>query len=480
LGLEASVRTAGAALAESHRFLVVETLVGAELRRISPGSSREHQARLKQLSPIDHCMCAQDELEPLLVTAARTLNCELRFGSELVAFEQNNDGVTARIRERATGEEYIANAHYLIAADGAGSPIRQMLKVSMRGRGTLAHNINIYFRADLSSLVQGRAFVLCLVRIPEAQGILLSVNNTDRWIFTVPYAPESQTPEEDFTPQRCIELVRKAIGLPHLALEIINILPWEAAVRVAESFQQGRVFLVGDAAHVMPPSGAFGMNTGIQDAHNLAWKLAAVLHGQAGPALLATYDGERRPVAQFTVEQAGFRSDNYADYYSSDMIIDDLAVVLGYRYQSAAVISEQNETASNGVWDLSGQPGTRAPHTWVEHQGRRISTLDLFDTRFVLLAGTDGKAWCHAAREVATALGLPLDAYCVGATGDLIDLDGNWCTRHSVSSSGAVLIRPDGFVAWRTEQMKKDVKHTLEMMLKLLLCRDDVEAPSLS
>jgi putative polyketide hydroxylase len=419
-------------------------------------------------------MCAQDELEPLLVTTAQALNGELRFGSELTAFEQDNNGVTAHIRARNTGEEHLANAHYLIAADGAGSPIRHMLNVSMRGRGTLAHYVNIYFRADLSTLVQGREFVLCLVRNPEAQGVLLAVNNTDRWIFTVPYAPESQTLEEDFTPERCIERVRKAIGLSHLAIEIINIIPWEAAVRIAESFQQGRIFLVGDAAHVMPPTGAFGMNTGIQDAQNLAWKLAAVLHGQAGPALLATYDAERRPVAQFTVEQAGIRSDTYVDYYSSEMI-DDLAVGLGYRYQSAAVISEYNETASNCVWDLRGQPGTRAPHLWVEHYGRRISTLDLFDTRFVLLAGTDGKAWCHAARKVATALGLPLDAYCVGAAGDLIDLDGNWCSRYGVSSSGAVLIRPDGFVAWRTEHMEKDVRHTLERVLRQLLCKDGVK-----
>ncbi len=471
LGLEESVRTAGAALARNHHFLAVETLAGAELWRTYPWSSRDYQAHLKQLSPMNWCMCAQDELEPLLVTAARTLNCELRFGSELMAFEQDNYGVTARIRERNTGEEYIANAHYLIAADGAGSPVRHMLNVSTRGRGTLGHYINIYFRANLSTLVQDREFILCLVKNPEAQGVLLSVNNTDRWIFMMLYVPESGRAVEDFTPERCIEFVRNAAGLPRLAIEIISIVPWEAAIRVAESFQRDRVFLVGDAAHVMPPTGAFGMNTGIQDAHNLAWKLAAVLNGQAGPALLATYDVERRPVAQFTAEQAGLRSDNHADYYSSGMV-DDFAVALGYRYQSAAVISEKKETSSNGALDLSGQPGTRAPHIWVGHQGRRISTLDLFDTRFVLLAGMDGNAWCHAAREGATALGLPLDAYCVGATGDLIDLDGNWGTTYGVTPSGVVLVRPDGFVGWRTERIERDAKHTLEMVLKHLLCHE--------
>src|SRR5213078_370453 len=183
------------------------------------------------------------------------------------------------------------------------------------------------------------------------------------------------------TPSRCIEFVRKAAGLPHLAVEIISILPWEAAIRVAESFYHDRVFLVGDAAHVMPPTGAFGMNTGIQDVHNLAWKLAAVLNGQAGPALLATYDAERRPVAQFTTGQVGLRSDHniYATGQErGDGMVDDLAVTMGYQYQSAAVVLEKNELPSVGVViDLSGQPGTRAPHVWVEQQGRRISTLDL-------------------------------------------------------------------------------------------------------
>ncbi len=474
LGLEEPIRVAGSVLAGNNIFLIVETLAGTERRRFPARAVPVAQEQFDRLSPASWCMCAQDELEPILVATARDAGCELRFSNECVGLEQDATGVTAYIKDRTTGIEYAVRAQYVVAADGVGSPIRQMLHIERHGRGTLSHNINTYFRADLGALVQDRHFILCIVENSDVRGILVSVNNADRWLFNVIYGPEHNIDVKDFPPERCIELVRQAIGIPDMAVEVLGILPWEAAIRVADSFQQQRVFLAGDAAHVMPPTGAFGMNSGIQDAHNLAWKLATVLHGQADPALLATYDAERRPVAYLTTEQAGLRMDNqtYRDEAVGPGMLDDLVVMLGYQYQSVAIIPEEQVAAPMKVVDLHGQPGTRAPHVWLERQGKRISTLDLFDTHFVLLTGTDGELWREAAREAAATLALDFYRVGPGPDADLVDQSGSWSTTYAMSPGGAILVRPDGFVAWRTERCEDNAQQVFEIVLKQLLCRD--------
>jgi putative polyketide hydroxylase len=472
LGLEEQLRSAGSELINNRGILIVDSLAGTEFRRIAmaeapPGS-------LDEISSTNWCMCAQDQSEPVLLAAARQRGGNLRFNTRLVSFGQDADGVTAIVADGTDGTQRTIRADYLIAADGAASSIRDTLGIARSGRGTLGHNISIYFSADLSDLVRGREFILCQVENPEVHGMFVAVNNTNLWLFSIPYAPERGERLEDFPPERCIDLISKAIGLPHIAIEIKSILPWEAAVRVANSFQQGRVFLAGDAAHQMPPTGAFGSNTGIQDAHNLAWKLAAVLKGQAAPALLATYDEERRPVARFTTEQAGLRTaltsfDPGAK--SETPLADNLVIITGYQYNSQAVISEDEAPLPLDHLELNGHPGRRAPHLWLEQRGRRISTLDLFGSRFVLLAGEDGVAWRDAAQVIAIRGGINLDAYCVGSAGDLIDLDGRWDTAYGVTSRGAVLVRPDGFVGWRTNGSEESQERVLEQVLDHLLCR---------
>jgi putative polyketide hydroxylase len=473
-GLEHAIREAGAALINSKYFLVVETLAGTELNRFERFTlTKEEQYQILQISPTQSCLCSQDELEPVLAGAVREQGGTVRFGCELVGFEQDDNGVTAQVKERTTGREQTIRADYLVAADGAHSPIRQRLHIATTGRGILAHEINIYFRADLQALTWDRSFIMCYVKNPAIQGALLSVNNTDRWLFNVHYNPEQGETPADFTPERCQELVRQAIGLPDLAPEILGILPWEAAVRVAERYQQQRIFLVGDAAHVMPPTGAFGMNTGIHDAHNLAWKLTAVLNGQASPTLLTSYEDERRPVAQLTTEQAGLRlvSNIYRDGPGkAEGLLQDTNLTLGYHYRSSAIITEQLLAPSTATLDLHGQPGTRAPHLWVERQGQRISLLDLFTTRFVLLCGPNGLTWYEAACQLA-ARGLPLDPYRIGSDGDLHELEGNWSDTYSVSAEGAVLVRPDGFVAWRAKNLSRNAQQSLETCLLSLLGR---------
>jgi putative polyketide hydroxylase len=469
LGLEEQLRIAGKDLANNHGMLIVETLAGVERRRIA--MAEPENSPMDLISPTDWCVCAQDQSEPVLLAAARQRG-DLRFNTEMVSFEQDEAGVTAVILDRTTGTQQTVRADYLVAADGAASPIRNALSITRSGTGTLGHNISIYFSADLGDLVRGREFVLCQVENAEVQGLFIAINNKDLWLFSIAYDLERGEQPEDFSAERCIDLIRKAVGLPQLAVEIKSILPWEAAIRVADRFQDGRIFLVGDAAHQMPPTGAFGANTGIQDAHNLAWKLAAVYHGQASPTLLATYDEERRPVACFTTEQAGLRSAVTAfDPRNANRtdLADNLVIITGYQYTSGAIIANDTEPLPLDHLILDGHPGRRAPHVWLERQGRRISTLDLFGAHFVLLTGEYGQGWRDAAQALAARRDMNLDAYCVGSNDDLIDLDNRWSNAYGVTSAGAVLVRPDGFVCWRVRDAKESQEQTLAAVLDQLL-----------
>ena len=499
VGLEDAVRDAGVALAASRYMLFVDTLAGEEIRRVPDADLLPVGDALARVTPCDWARCAQDELEPVLAAAARAYGATLSFGTELVSFSQDADGVSVTLEDRASGGQRTVRARYLVATDGAHSPARSALGVAMAGlgpvsRGQLGHFVNVYFRADLSELVRGREFILCFVERPEAEGILMAVNNSDRWLFNIEYDPERGETPEAFTPARCVERIRAAIGLPDLDVEILSVLPWEGAALIADRFRAGRAFLAGDAAHVMPPAGGFGLNTGVQDAHNLAWKLALVLTGAADPTLLDTYEAERRPVARVVVDRAvrelaaptpdaaptwdepGQDGPEGGAWGADDGDpLAQLSPILGYRYASRAIVAEeaagqtgQADAPPEGL-DLTGRPGTRAPHVWVERDGARISTLDLFDGRFVLLAGAEGGAWRHAAHQVAARLGIALDAYRVGVAGDLIDRDGDWRAAYGVTPVGAALVRPDGMVGWRSvgdaQLPEKEITEALNRIL---------------
>jgi putative polyketide hydroxylase len=275
-------------------------------------------------------------------------------------------------------------------------------------------------------------------------------------------------------------LVRTGLGVPDMPVVIENVAVWNSAADVADRFEDARIFLVGDAAHVMPPNGGFGGNTGIQDAHNLAWKLAMVMRGLAGPRLLATYEAERRPVARLTVEQAYSRyvtrSAPYLGTAGMEPLVDDLNIEVGYRYRSAAVIADAGDSRVNvheAPRESRGNPGTRAPHMFVQHSGARISTIDLFGKHFVLLAGADGATWCDAARAAGRKLEIEVDAYCVGPDGDVVDAHNAFEDAYGITRAGAVLVRPDGFVGWRSSELGPAADVTLFQILSSILCRID-------
>ncbi|QBD76088.1 FAD-binding protein [Ktedonosporobacter rubrisoli] len=469
LGLDEQIRIAGAELINSRGWLRVDTLAGQELQFVSMPQNLAADL-IARISPASWCMCAQDNVEPILYAAAQQRGVDLHFGVQLIKLEQDATGVTALFQERATGELQDLHADYVIAADGAASPIRRSLGIGMSGLGTLDHQLNVYFQADLSKLVEGREFGICSIENPASPGILISINNKDRWMFHITYHPEAGERPKDFPPERCLSYLRQAIGLPELPIEIISILPWEVASRTANSLVAGRIFLVGDAAHVMPPTGAFGANTGIQDAHNLAWKLAAVLKGQAGPDLLATYDEERRPVINFVVEQASLRYLQARTRSTQAQLADETVVTAGYQYHSQAILAEGNYQAPLDHIELNGQPGTRAPHVWLEQLGRRISTLDLFGSHFVLLLGPEGTAWRTALEMIAAQRKLNCAIYSIGPQADLQELEESWQQLYGVSARGAVLVRPDGFVAWRSRELPGNPQSELDEVTKRVLC----------
>ncbi|MDQ2906605.1 MAG: FAD-dependent monooxygenase [Chloroflexota bacterium] len=478
--LAEALQAVGAVVNLERYTLVVDTLAGEERQRILPQGTAANYAYARMLSPETWCLCAQDEIEPILFKAAKLHGSDLRFYTELVSFEQDATGVTAQIVDRATGAQRTVRASYLIAADGVNSRIRDtMLKVPMIGARTLAHYINIYFRGDLTDLVAHRQFVMCHVENPEARGLFFTVNDTDRWLFNIAYEPEKGETPEDYTAERCIAIVRKAVGVPDLDVEVLSTLPWEAATCIAENFLIGRVFLAGDAAHIMPPFGASGINIGVQDAHNLAWKLAAVIKESAGPELLTTYDTERHPIGDLTIRQADFRHKGIMQHASSDDISKaaptfekQMDVILKYRYDSSAVIAEGDAPPSSSS-DYDARSGSRAPHLWLEQEGRRISILDLFGQHFVLLTGEDGIIWLNAVKVVEQRLNLALTGYRIGRSGDLVDAEDQFGSMYRITPEGAVLVRPDGFVAWRTRRGEADPEQALEQALRQILARPD-------
>lgn len=484
-GIEPGIKAAASPLAGNHGILQTPTLVGDAgewlFKQIDPGGG------LARLSPTGWCLCSQNDLEPVLLRSARALGGDLRYSHRMESFEQDAEGVTATVLDRTTDERYTVRADYLVAADGPRSPVRHSLGIGQSGPGDLFANVSVTFRSKLLADVVGdRHFICCYLNNPEADGALLPIDNKERWVFHAPWHPERGESLEEFTEERLQRHIRRAVGVPDLDVDITGKASWRAAERVADQYASGRVLLAGDSAHEMSPTGAFGCNTGVQDAHNLAWKLAAVLDGWAGPGLLETYETERRPVALATSARASARSVEHshpgfvpAPGVGGGRRGGILNVVLGYHYPQGAVVgADPEQPVVPEELRLAGQPGSRAPHLWLRRDGERVSTIDLYERSMVLLTDApDDAGWHTAARRIAEQDGVRLDAYRIGpgADADLTyDTEGatgpvDWTRLHGTTADGAVLVRPDGFVAWRSSCAVADPEAELRGVLKEVL-----------
>lgn len=459
-------------------IVMVQTLASPQVVGIIPSLNEGVEA----VSPCRRLFITQPGLEPILRARAERAGARVLDGTALVGLAQDADGVVATVRHVETGRERQLRAKYLVGADGAHSRVRELLGIEFDGRGVFSNSITIYFRAPMAPLIAGKtAMSVIYVKNAELSGFFRLDRDAQSGFLAVNTVgdtskPEAASPASDVGEPRLIQLVRAAVGVPDMPVTIDGVARWRATSDVARRFREGRVFLAGDAAHLMPPNGGYGGNTGIHDAHNLAWKLALVLKGVAGPELLSTYDMERRPAATFTVEQAYTRyvtrSATYLGAKDFQPLANDFDIELGYLYHSPAILSEDDSDRVHEDPRVSfGRPGSRAPHVWLEQHGRPISTLDLFGRAFVVIAGPDGAGWAQAAESVARGIdGLELEAHIVGGD-DLRDREGRFAPAYGLSSSGAALVRPDGFVAWRAARMADDPVRALSRALTTVLIR---------
>jgi 2-polyprenyl-6-methoxyphenol hydroxylase-like FAD-dependent oxidoreductase len=372
------------------------------------------------VSPVLPSCCPQDHIEPILLEHARSLGVDVRFGVELTGFVDDAAGVHAQLRDRDSGADSQVHARFAVGADGPRSTVRQVLGTPFDRLGSLGPHVNIMFRADLDPVLGPRRYPLYFLAETGRPNVVFPLGR-GRWGYLRP----ADVPLDDLE-----AVVRAAIGVPTLAVQVIAGMQVELAGELARSFRSGNVFLVGDAAHRMTPRGAVGMNTAIQGAHNLGWKLAWVARGRAGAVLLDSYQAERRPPAEH----------NTLHSVQLDLPAppDRIAATLDTHYTSPVV-------AAGPAVDPAA-PGTRAPHVWIRHRGRARSTLDVFDGVLTLLVGDRAPRWRTAATGCSTSVQV------IGVDEQHGPAAERLRTAYRLDNGDAVLVRPDGYIASRLDR----------------------------
>jgi 2-polyprenyl-6-methoxyphenol hydroxylase-like FAD-dependent oxidoreductase len=472
VGLQQAVETAAKReFVQNGAIVSVDSMSGKELACFY----RSYNEGVEGLSPTSRLFITQVGLEPAIRERACELGAEHHFYTEMESLEQDDAGVVAVLQPRDGGPARRIRAQYLVGADGAHSSVRRLLGIEMAGRGSFAECVTIYFKADLRALIGNRNLSVVYVNQPGLLAFFRFSITGDAGFLAV-FNVDSRDP----SPTRCATLVRAALGVPaDFPVAIDDVQPWNATAATATAFRKGRVFLVGDAAHLMPPTGGFGGNTGVGDAHNLAWKLAMVLEGSAGPELLDSYELERKPLCQLIVEQAYSRYVKRVDpslpATNLAPALDDAAIELGSVYGSDAVLDEDEGRDPAGLLEdprsPSGRPGTRVPHIVLKRNGADISTHDLPESGFALLAGAAGNNWTEAANVLAAAGSMSLKTYRIGPDGDLADPDARFEATLGIGARGALLLRPDGVIAWRTRSPHPNSRARLDEVMRRLTFR---------
>ncbi|WP_308467690.1 FAD-dependent oxidoreductase [Rathayibacter soli] len=460
-----------ASIADRLHVVIAESLVGQEYHVIVGDENPD----FGRFSPAPWGLASQERVEPILERRAWELGAKLRFSTRLESVEERQDDVRVMLRDLHTGEEAESRWRFVIAADGHRGAIREQLDIGWHGAGDLGQINCILFDADLSGPLNGRRFALYHLR-GELPGATFVTTDTDgRYALHVGSEGTSPSGTE------AEDLVRRAVGIRDLDVNVIDIAPWTVALRIADRFATTRVALIGDAAKLMPPTGGFGGNAAILDAYSLAWKLAAIIRGNAGISLLQTHDDERRPFAELIASQQlaqmTLRTGNGTQPAAPP--IDPATILFGFRFlRGAFAPAEPGDTEEPGdTAELedprtpSGRPGTRAAFVRLDRvqdltDNSARNTTDLFGTEFVLLCG-NAESILTAERVFATA-GLPIRTQLMHDTNTPSDEEHTWPRAFGIPHQGAVLVRPDGIIAWRTNQQidAENIRSALQTTLR--------------
>ncbi|MCX4849276.1 FAD-dependent monooxygenase [Streptomyces sp. NBC_00893] len=445
MGLEDRVREAGLPASQVF-FYRGRDLVDPDFVRtgLAHGPVRDEEEH----TPSPGLICSQDVLEPILQRHAQDLaGPRVRFGMRLVSMADDGNGVTASVEDTATGDRHSVRTDWVVGCDGAAGTVRTGVGIAMEGPTGLGRYLSVRFEAPLGEVVADRASASYFLTVP-GRGGFMAVDNDRHWIYQYPLDPEAEQLPDLRDHGEVARLIRAAAGIPDLDVSVRSTMTWRMDARLAAAYRSSRVLLAGDAAHAIPPTGGHGMNTGIGDADNLAWKLAAVVAGYAGDALLDSYEAERRPVARQVLDISTDNARNRAGY----RIDDELLLTADYR--STAVVTGTGADGRAAALDPTGfhpgcAPGRRVPHVRLVGGPPGVtSTLDLVGPGFTLLTGTDSPAWRQEADAVRAATGIPVVARALDAGAQREAVPGQWAgLRGTAEADGAVLVRPDGHVA---------------------------------
>ena len=504
---------------------------GREIGKLETWGAGNRDPEYVDASPCPTTNLPQIRLEPILKAHADTLNPGgIRFNHEVIALEQTETGVRSTIRDRATGEEYQVHSQYVIAADG-GRTVGKLVGITLEGERNILDMVSVHMSADLSDVLNDDSVLLRWLTNPDfggtfTGGVLCPMGpdhwgtQSEEWVFHIGY-PHGDPDTGDR--EKVVAQMKTMLGMPDLGAEIHAVSVWTMEGIVADRFRADRVFVVGDAAHKHPPTSGLGLNSAIHDAHNLCWKLAQVLAGQAGDGLLDTYEAERKPVILRNIAnsvnctQDRFRLDaalgvslektpeenwksleviwdpSHPEYSERrDLVNNALAaqsrefhhhgLEFGFTYDSAAVVDDGTPAVEPidavRLYESSTKPGHPLPHAFVTRRGETFPLQNLTHRgKFVLIAGEDGQAWVEAAAKIAESTGIALEAVTVGADdADLADVRFAWLRKRQITRHGAVLVRPDRFVGFRSAGTVDDPQAVLTDALDRILSTTDLGA----
>ncbi len=519
LGIEDAVRAIATPRDLMGNNVWATSFAGREIARLMTwGSGPARRGDYDAASPSSMCNAPQHLLEPILLDGARSHGADVRFSTELITLSQTDGAVRAVVQDRVTGEQHEVRARYAIGADGGRSTVADQVGIAMEGESGLGAAVNVWLDADLTRYTAHRPGSLYWMSQPGnnfwvGSGTWICVRPWTEWVLLFMYDPARGEP--DLSPEALLERAQQTIGDPDVEVTIKSVGQWQINHVLASTYRRGRVFLAGDAAHRHPPANGLGTNTSIQDSYNLAWKLAAVLSGTAGEALLDSYDAERRPVGRQVVDRAlksvgdmrpvadalGFRPDQSmeAGWASLDELSENSAagarrrtelagavelqnyqfnahgVEMGQQYSSGAVVPDgepapEPERDPELYYTPSTRPGGRLPHAWLQHGSAVVSTLDACSPdRLTLLVGLAGEPWSRAAERIAAELDVPLTVRRVGYQQTFSDVYGDWRRQSGIREEGCLLVRPDRHVAWRSAELPDDPLEALrEVVVQVL------------